>query len=97
MTVEQARATLPGQTSVDFTGALAGRGTDALLEGALKVVSDGSRRPARLVRPRAAGVAAGRLRTLSLDSRLTLDASARCASPRPSCGSTRRACPARWR
>ena len=40
MTVEQARATLPGQTSVDFTGALAGQGPDALLEGNLTVVSD---------------------------------------------------------
>ncbi len=80
MTVEQARATLPGQTSVDFTGALAGQGSDALLQGALKMVSDdlgslldwsglGSG-----LEPRR--VAAGRLRTLSLDSQLTLDGSA---------------------
>ncbi len=79
MTVEQARATLPGQTSVDFTGALAGQGPDALLEGNLTVVSDDlggllvwsglgpGFGPAR--------VAAGRLRTLSLDSRLALDGS----------------------
>ncbi len=79
LTVEQARATLPGQTSVDFTGALAGQGADALLQGALTVVSDdlggllkwsglgSGLDPAR--------IAAGRLRTLSLDSRLALDRS----------------------
>ncbi len=79
MTVEQARATLPGQTSVDFTGALAGQGPDALLQGALTMVSNDlggllawSGLAAGLRPPR---LAAGRLRTLSLDSQLTLDGS----------------------
>ena len=74
MTVEQARAILPGQTSVDFTGALAGRGADTLLEGALTVVSGDLRGLLAWSGLEPVGVAAGRLRTLSLDSRLTLDA-----------------------
>ena len=80
LTVEQARALLPGQTSVDFTGALAGRGADALLQGDLKVVSDdlGALLDWSGLGPslRQAGLAAGRLRTLSLASRLALDDSA---------------------
>ena len=77
--VEQARAILPGQTSVDFTGALAGRGADALLQGDLKVVSDNL--SALLawsgLQPglQQSALAAGRLRTLSLASRLALDGS----------------------
>jgi uncharacterized protein involved in outer membrane biogenesis len=76
ITVEQARATLPGQTSVDFTGALAVRGADALLEGALTVVSGDL--GGLLAWPGLApqGLPPGRLQTLSLDSRVTLDASA---------------------
>ncbi len=79
LTVEQARAILPGQTSVDFTGALAGRGADALLQGDLKVVSDNLSTLLAWsgLQPglEQAALAAGRLRTLSLASRVALDGS----------------------
>jgi uncharacterized protein involved in outer membrane biogenesis len=75
MTVEQARATLPGQTSVNFTGALAGQGADALLQGSLAVVSNDLGGLLAWAGLRPPGVAADRLSTLSLDSRLALDAS----------------------
>ncbi len=77
LTVEQARATLPGQTSVDFTGALTGKGADAVLQGDLKVVSDdlsGLLAWSGLGLQQS-GLARGRLRTLSLASRLALDPS----------------------
>ncbi len=75
VTVEQARASLPGQTSVDFTGALAGQGADALLQGALAVVCDDLGKLLAWSGLEPTGVAAGRLRTLSLDSQLALNAS----------------------
>jgi uncharacterized protein involved in outer membrane biogenesis len=75
MTVEQARAILPGQTSVNFTGALAGRGANALLQGSLAVVSDDLGKLLAWAGLQPHGLAAGQLRTLSLDSRLAMDAS----------------------
>jgi uncharacterized protein involved in outer membrane biogenesis len=74
VTVEQARATLPGQTTVGFTGGLAGQGEDAALQGALTVVTSDLRALLRWLDLEPAAVAQGRLRSMSLASQLALQA-----------------------
>ena len=74
MTVEQARATLPGQTAVGFTGGVAGHGADAALQGALTVVTSNLRAVLAWLGLKPAAIAGGRLRSLSLASRLALQA-----------------------
>lgn len=74
VTVEQARATLPGQTTVGFTGGIAGHAEDAALQGALTVVTSDLRAVLRWLRLEPAAVAKGRLRSMSLASQLALQA-----------------------
>ena len=70
--VEQARAIFPGQTTVAFTGALAGPEADAALEGALTVVTGNLRELLGWLGLEPDAVAEGRLRSLSLASQLAL-------------------------
>ncbi|MCC2663714.1 MAG: hypothetical protein K0S35_1636, partial [Geminicoccaceae bacterium] len=72
ITVEQARAIFPGQTTVGFTGALAGPEQDAALEGALTVVTGNLRELLEWLGLEAGAIAEGRLRSLSLASQLAL-------------------------
>jgi uncharacterized protein involved in outer membrane biogenesis len=74
VTVEQARATLPGQTTVGFTGGLAGRGEDPALQGALTAVTSNLRAVLAWLDLEPAAIAEGRLRSMSLESQLALQA-----------------------
>jgi hypothetical protein len=68
--VEQSRATLPGQTTLGFTGALAGGPSEAALEGQLTLVTSDLRHLLAWLELEPAEVPEGRLRTLSLASGL---------------------------
>ena len=72
LTVEQARATLPGQSSLGFTGAMVGQGGEAALQGELTLVASDLRSALRWLELEPAEVPEGRLRTLSLASSLVL-------------------------
>ena len=72
LTVEQARATLPGQASLGFIGALAGQGSAAALEGQLTLVASDLRSVLAWLDLAPAEVPEGRLRTMSLASGLTI-------------------------
>jgi hypothetical protein len=72
LAVEQARAILPGQSSLGFTGALVGAGRDAALEGEVTLVASALRDTLAWLGLRPAAVPEGRLRTLSLASGLAL-------------------------
>jgi hypothetical protein len=72
MTVEQARAVLPGLTRVAFTGGFAGEGDAAELSGTLTAVSDDLGAALAWLDLQPGGVAEGRMQTLSLTSRLAL-------------------------
>ncbi|HSA80668.1 MAG TPA: AsmA-like C-terminal region-containing protein, partial [Geminicoccaceae bacterium] len=74
LTVEQARATLPGQTTVGFAGGLAGHGEAAALRGALTVVTSDLRAVLGWLGLAPVAVAEGRLRSMSLASQLAVDA-----------------------
>ena len=70
--VEEARAILPGQTTLGFTGALAGPGEDTPLEGSLTLVTSDLRALLGWLDIAPSELPEGRLRSLSLASRLAL-------------------------
>ncbi len=72
MTVEQARAVLPGQTRIGFTGALAGGVEAAELNGTLTAVSDDLGTALAWLDLQPTGVPEGRLQTLSLASQVAM-------------------------
>ena len=72
LVVEQARATLPGQTGLGFTGALVGQGGEAALEGQLTLVASDLRSVLAWLDLAPAAIPEGRLRTMSLASGLTV-------------------------
>jgi hypothetical protein len=72
ITVEEARATLPGQTTLGFTGALAEQSENAALEGSLTLVTSDLRALLGWLEIAPRRLPEGRLRSLSLASRLAL-------------------------
>jgi uncharacterized protein involved in outer membrane biogenesis len=72
MSVEQARAVLPGQTRIGFSGALAGGGEAAELSGTLTAVSDDLGTALAWLGLQPTGVPEGRLQTLGLASQVAL-------------------------
>ncbi len=72
MTVEQARAVLPGQTRIGFTGTLTGGGEAAELSGALTAVSDDLGAALAWLDLQPKGVPEGRLQTLGLASQVAI-------------------------
>lgn len=70
--VEQARAVLPGQTDVSFTGRLAAAGDEPGLHGALTAVTEDLRAGLAWLDLPVTGIADGRLRSMSLTSELSL-------------------------
>jgi uncharacterized protein involved in outer membrane biogenesis len=73
LTVEQARALLPGQADVSFTGVLVADITDPELHGTLTAVTDDPRGSLAWLGIRPTGVPEDRLRTLSLSGALSVD------------------------